>query len=116
MGNVVTKGTHYMVFPHQLTGRTRSDLSVRIFKNGIYLQDIAYEVLENPDYCYIITFKNDGTDKSLWTCIVSDPSVSDTFYVESWEVTSNNIEANIQQIRSRGDSNGGVFGKSIRGG
>lgn len=116
MGLAVAGETHYMTFPHELTGRTRENLTVRIFKNGVYLQDIPWDLIEHPDYCYTVSFKNDGTDKSTWTCIVSDSAVTETFYVETWEVRSKSVEANIKQVRTRMDSTGGVFGKSVRGG
>lgn len=112
MSEIEAKGTHYMTFPHTTAGLGRTDFEISIYKNGEVIADIGYEVLEGPDTYYTLSFDNDGTDYSTWTCIVHDPDEADLYYVESWRVRKKTVETNVKQIRSRQDSEGGFFKSS----
>ncbi len=101
-----------MTFPHTLTGRLRSSFVVKILKDGEVVADTAYDITESPAYCYTLTFENDGTDYSTWTCVVSDPLLTGVYFVETWEVRKKTVELNVKQIRSRQDSEGGFFKSS----
>lgn len=112
MGEVLARATHYMTFPLETSGYTRADFTVKIFKNGELYDVIAYEITEPSPNIYTLSFANDGTERSIWTAIVYDPDDDDRFIVETWEVRKNIIEKNVQQIRSRQDSEGGFFKSS----
>lgn len=112
MGEILAKATHYMTFPLSTSGFTKGDFTVKITKNGEAFDQIAYEITEPFTNIYTLSFANDGTERSIWTAIVYDPDDSDRGYIETWEVRKNIIEKNVQQIRSRQDSEGGFFKSS----
>ena len=110
MGDVAARKTHFMTFPHSLTGRVRSNFVFTLLKNGEQVIDIEVEVKESPAAIYTATFTNDGDDHAIWTLVVQDESIDDIYYVETWEVRKLIVEENVKQIRTRLDSDGGFIG------
>lgn len=112
MSEVAANDTHYMTFPHSVTGVIRGGFTIKLFKNGALLQDQPVEIKEVSTKIYTASFSNDGTDFSLWTLVISDPNVANIYYVETWSVRRKTVDLNVKQIRSRQDSDGGFFKKS----
>lgn len=110
MSIVQAGGTHYMTFPFSITGNTRDDFVYTVYKNGEIRADTAVDITEKKPYQYVASFVNDGTDHSNWTIIISDPTVENTYIVESWQVRKLTAEKAINQIRTRLDSGSGFFG------
>lgn len=113
MGEVAAKKTHFMTFPHTKTGKLRDDFTVHIIQDGVKRTDVAYEIVENAPYVYTISFENDGTDYSVLTVVAQEESVTTLWYVETWEIRKKTAETNIKQVRSRMDSEGGLFNSSL---
>lgn len=112
MGTIKAKDTHYMTFPHKTAGILRSGWEVKIYKNGVLFNTIAYDIQEVYTKQYTLNFNNDGTDYSIWTAVVHDPLQADLYFVETWEVRKPTLETNVKQLRSRQDSEGGFLQSS----
>lgn len=108
MSDITSKGTHYMSFYHSASGVTRGSWTLVLLKNGEENRDVEINIMERPNNYYTVSFKNDGTNNSIWQVFAKEPSV-EKVYTESWRVKDKTLENNVQQIRSRMDSDGGYF-------
>lgn len=108
MSDIEPKQYHYMSFFHNATGKTFTSWTFTLLKNGVRVEDIEINIEEVKTKYYVVSFKNDGTHNSVWQIFATEPSI-DKVYTESWRVRNKTLEQNVQQIRSRLDSDGGFF-------
>jgi len=111
---IKTGATHYMQFPHNVTGLRRGDFTYYVYQDGALRRDIPVEVTEEVSGIYTFSFTNDGAHESHWTMIVWQTSDTDRKYGESWIVRDDVPRKTVLNIQSELKSGGssGVSGSA----
>lgn len=110
MSDIYAKRFHYMAFYHPATGKTRNNWTLVLLKDGIPITEgVDINIEEVKAFYYVVSFKNDGTDNSIWQVFAKEASI-EKVYTESWRVKTKNVESDVQAIRANLDSEGGFFG------
>lgn len=112
MSDVAAKETHYMTFPHTVTGSTRGDWTFNLIKNGEVVLDTQIEIVELDNMVYTASFDNDGEDEANWTLIATDSNDDSRTYIETWRAKKKTVEKNVSQIRASLEGEGGFFGNN----